>query len=198
MPQRYHSLKDHGLLDSFQHGAIGVVPTDTLYGVVCLASDQEAVKRLYALKQRERKPGTVVAASVKQLIELGFKARYLKAVAHYWPGPISVVIPCIDLSYLHLGVGGVAVRLPRGKEFAKLLSKTGPLLTTSANLPTQPPPASIAKAEAYFTQTVDFYVDGGDLSDRQPSTIIRIVDDAIEVLRQGAGKIDEATGKIIK
>lgn len=173
-------------------GAIAVIPTDTVYGVVARANDQVAVKRLYALKHREHKPGTIIAASIAQLEALGLKRRYLKAVEHYWPGPLSVVIPCgPDLQYLHDGKYSLAVRLPKHAELQQLLEQTGPLLTSSANEPGQPTATTIDEAKEYFHDQVDAYVDGGDLSQNQPSTIIRIVDDAIEVLRQGAIHIDE-------
>lgn len=176
--------------------AIGVTPTDTVYGVVARASDQAAVTRLYELKRREHKPGTLIAASVDQLVELGFKRRYLQAVENFWPGPVSVVVPCIELEYLHQGVGSLAVRIPDKAELLQLLAKTGPLLTSSANQPGKPPATTVAEAQAYFGNGVDFYEDGGNLSGAKPSTVIRVIDDAIEVLRQGAVHIDEQTGKV--
>jgi L-threonylcarbamoyladenylate synthase len=175
-------------------GAIGVIPTDTVYGVVAGANDPEAVERLYRLKKRDKKPGTVIAADLEQLEALGLKHRYLKAVEQFWPGPISVIIPVADpnLKYLHQGAMSLAVRLPKDKELAKLLNKTGPLLTSSANRPGAAPANNLQEARAYFNRSVDFYVDGGDLSKRQPSTIVRIIDDAIDVVRQGAVKVDGA------
>ena len=172
-------------------GVIAVIPTDTVYGVVARAADEVAVSRLYKLKHREHKPGTIIAADIEQLAVLGIKARYLKAVQQFWPGSVSVVIPCADLIYLHAGVGSLAVRIPADPAIHNLLVTTGPLLTSSANQPSKLPAATIAEAKAYFGESVDMYVDGGDLSDRQASTLIRIVDDAIEVLRQGAVKIEE-------
>lgn len=167
---------------------VGVIPTDTVYGLVARAVDQLAVDRLYNLKLREAKPGTIIAANIDQLVELGIKYRYLKAVEQFWPGAISVVIPCADshLAYLHLGKQSLAVRIPADQELRKLLAQTGPLLTSSANHPGEPTAVTVAQAKAYFADKVDFYTDGGDLSNHQPSTIIRIVDDAIEVLRAGA------------
>lgn len=171
--------------------SVGILPTDTVYGLVCRAASQQAVGRLYGLKQRENKPGTVVAASIEQLAGLGLTRRYLKAVEQFWPGAVSVVIPCDgQLAYLHLGVGSLAVRLPDHQELAALLDRTGPLLTTSANRPGLPPANSIQEAQQYFGEGVDFYVSGGDLSGRQPSTVIRVVDDAVEVLRPGGGSYD--------
>lgn len=173
-------------------GAVGVIPTDTVYGLVARASDEQAVQRLYALKHRENKPGTLIAASTEQCVSLGLKARYLKAVEEYWPGAVSVIIPCgPELAYLHQGKYGLAVRIPDHPELLKLLEQTGPLLTSSANHPGEPTADTVDEARAYFGDKVDFYVDGGDLSSHQSSTVIRIVDDAIEILREGAVKIHE-------
>jgi L-threonylcarbamoyladenylate synthase len=179
----------------FNIGAVGVIPTDTLYGIVCRAEDKDAVERLYDLKNREAKPGTLIAAGIQQLESLGLKHRYLKAVEQFWPGSISVVIPVSDLNleYLHQGKMSLAVRIPKDQELLKLLNQTGPLLTSSANHPGKPPASTILEAKTYFGDRVDFYVDGGDLSGRKASTVIRIVDDAVEVLREGAVKIDDAT-----
>lgn len=165
--------------------AVGVIPTDTLYGIVASVKSRIAVERLYKLKSRS-KPGTVIAANIDQLVDMGLKKSYLKAVKNYWPGPISIVIPCGDsLDYLHLGLYGLAVRIPKNKDVHKLLLETGPLLTSSANLPGQPPATNIDMAKAYFDDKVDFYIDGGDLSKKQPSTIIKMIDDEVEILRQG-------------
>lgn len=186
-------LSNTEISEKLQAGAVGVIPTDTVYGLVCSAHNPGAIQRLYALKHREIKPGTVVAASIDQLVQLGIPRRYLKAVEQYWPNPISIVIPTGSmLSELHLGKGSLAVRIPKDETLHNLLSLTGPLLTTSANDPGEPTATTIAKARQYFNDAVDFYVDGGDLKDHAPSTIIRIIDDAVEILRQGAVHISES------
>lgn len=184
----------------FSDGVVGVMPTDTVYGLVARAADVKAIERLYMLKNRNSgaKPGTLLAASIDQLVKLGFKRRYLVAVEHYWPGRISVVVPTGPvLSYLHLGRYSLAVRIPDKSKLVELLNATGPLLTTSANQPGGRPAQSIDEARQYFGSKVDFYVDGGKMLG-QASTVIRIVDDAVEVLRRGSVNIDEETGRIIE
>lgn len=177
-------------------GCVGVIPTDTVYGLVARASDPAAVACLYGLKQREHKPGTVIAASIEQLVDLGLKRRYLVPMERFWPGPISVIIPSGEgLTYLDQGLHSLAVRLPADQLLRQLLAKTGPLLTTSANQPGKPPATTVDEARRAFGDRVDFYEDGGDLTGRQPSTVIRVIDDAIEVVRPGAIAIDEETGK---
>jgi L-threonylcarbamoyladenylate synthase len=182
-----------------QAGAIGVIPTDTVYGVVARATDEAGVARLYVLKNRENKPGTIIAASIDQLVELGIKRRYLTAVEQFWPGAISIIIPSSDpqLAYLHKGKLSLAVRLPANRALQNFLEQTGPLLTTSANLPGESPANTISEAREYFGDKVDFYSDAGDLSGREPSTLIRIVDDAVEIIREGAVKLDEAGRRLI-
>lgn len=166
-------------------GAVGIIPTDTVYGIVARATNHEAVTRLYSLKKGRNRPGTVIATSIEQLVDLGLKKRYLNAVKDIWPAAVSVIIPCDDkLSYLHLGTYGLAVRIPSKEDVAKLLKETGPLLTTSANKTGEPTAINISQAKAYFGDLVDFYVDGGKVTSL-PSTIIRVVDDEVDIIRQG-------------
>ncbi len=192
MTKTLNMLSITEIVAALQHDGVGVLPTDTVYGLVCSAHSPRAIARVYALKQREQKPGTVIAASVEQLVSLGIPLRYLKPVAHFWPNPISVVVPMgPEHAELHMGKYSLACRIPNDAALLKLLEQTGPLLTSSANLTGKPPATNHAEAQAYFCDEVDFYVDGGDLADSKPSTIIRIVDDAIEVLREGAVTVTE-------
>jgi L-threonylcarbamoyladenylate synthase len=173
-------------------GGVGVMPTDTVYGIVALAANESAVARMYALKKREHKPGTVIAANVEQLVALGVPEKYLRKVEKLWPNPLSVEIALGDnLSYLHQETGRQAYRVVADERVRTLLEQTGPLVTSSANQPGESGSVDVSQAEAYFADEVDFYVDGGDLSGRAPSTIIKVSDGGIEVIRQGAVIIDE-------
>lgn len=189
----FTSLDDAQVIDLLSKGKVGVIPTDTIYGLATLASNEEGVTRLYGLKKRDKKLGTFIAADIEQLFSLGLSEPALRAVAHLWPNPVSVVIPTHKgWEYLDLGKGSLAVRIPREARLRTLLQQTGPLVTSSANLFDQPPSNTIQEAQAYFGEAVDFYVDGGDLSGRPPSTIARFLGIRLEVLREGAIIIDEA------
>ena len=171
-------------------GVIAVIPTDTVYGVVARAADPDSVSRLYELKHREGKPGTLVASSIDQLVALGIEQDYLKVAEKFWPGALSVIIPCGPrLAYLHEGVESLAVRIPCDPWLLELLKQTGPLLTSSANLPGNPPATTINQAKDYFGDKVTWYEDGGQVM-REPSTIIKIVNDSVEIVRQGAVQIN--------
>ena len=179
-------------IEILKHGGIGVLPTDTVYGVVAKATKQHAVERLYALKQRERKPGTIVAASVQQLVDLGIAKEFLAGGEKYWPASLSVVLPLEDThAYIHQGIDTVAVRVVADQRLREVLEQTGPLVTSSANHPGMPEATTVQEAINYFGDKVDFYVDGGDLSERTPSTIIRVGKDGTpEIIREGAVKLN--------
>lgn len=90
--------------------------------------------------------------------------------------------------YLHRGIKSLAFRLPKNKNLLKLLKQTGPLIAPSANPEGLPTPETLNQAIAYFGEQVKFYVDGGTLTS-QPSTLIKLENDQVVVLRQGAYKI---------
>ena len=186
----FTDISDPEIIERLQNGEVGVLPSDSVYGLMCVASNPDAVKRLYELKQRENKPGTLIGASIEQFVTLGLDPEYIEAAKKYWPGPVSVVIPCdTRLDYLHLGHNSLAVRIPDNLDLLSLLSKTGVLQTSSANLTGQPVATTITDTQNYFGDNVDFYVDGGDLSSRQATTVLRINNGQVEVLRQGAQQV---------
>ncbi len=174
-----------------KHGGLGVMPTDTVYGVVASALNKEATNRLYSLKEREQKPGTLVASSIDQLRQLGVPEEYFAYLTDLWPGALSVVLPLgNDCAYLHQGVGDIAIRVVADERFKAILEQTGPLITSSANRPGEPGSVNLAEAWDYFHDDVDFYVDGGDLSGKAPSTIVRLSPSGkMTILRQGAVKL---------
>jgi L-threonylcarbamoyladenylate synthase len=174
-----------------KEGGVGVMPTDTVYGLVARAENPQAVARMYTLKDRNHKPGTVIAATTDQLIQLGVSADYIDKVKKWWPNPLSVETPLSEaLAYLHQGTGRQGFRVVADEAIRRILEQTGPLVTSSANHPGKPGSVNVNEAITYFGNRIDFYVDGGDLSDRSPSTIIKISEDgSIEIIRDGAVKL---------
>jgi len=171
-------------------GEVGIILTDTIYGIAARATDQNAVERLYKAKSREKKPGTIIAASVKQLEELGISKDDLQKVAYLWPNPISVVLT-VKPGYLDQGIGSLAVRVVADSSVQATLEQTGPLVTSSANQPGQPESRTIQEAVAYFGDIVDFYADSGPIAPTRPaSTIVRLLSDGtLDTLREGSVSI---------
>ncbi len=180
-----HIVTSQEAADLLASGAVGVMPTDTIYGLVAAAGNEASVERFYALKNREQKPGTLIAASTDQLLSLGVPQSEIDQVAKYWPNPVSAVLTVSGHEYLHQGVGTLAMRVVADETIRALLEQTGPLITSSANQPGKPPATNVDEAITYFGDSVDFYVDGGTVI-AETSTIIRPTAEGVEILRQGS------------
>lgn len=193
MTQHFTSVTDPELVTILASGGVGILPTDTVYGLVGVAANEAAITKLYSLKSRTRQPGTTIAASTGQLVALGFPAASLEIAKTYWPNAVSVEMTTESIpKYLKQGQSHMAARIPADESLRALLDQTGPLMTTSANTPKAPTSRTIDEAVTYFGDAVDFYVDAGNLGDRPPSTIIGIADNGtITVYREGAVSISE-------
>lgn len=175
-------------------GGVGVLPTDTLYGLVGSALSKKAVERIYKLKKRDlRKPLIVLIASLDDLKLFGVKVGIddKKILNRVWPGKVSVVLPCLrrKFYYLHCGTKTIAFRAPAKKSLIKLLEQTGPLVAPSANPEGMLSARTIREAKKYFGDKVDFYVGAGRRLFGKPSTLISIENGQIKVLRKGAATI---------
>lgn len=163
-----------------KNGGIGVIPTDTIYGIVGSALNPKTVERIYTLRKRRKdKPFIILISSLDDLKKFDVKLTkkqedFLKKI---WPNPVSVV--------LH----NLAFRMPKNKKLLELLREAGPLVAPSANLAGAKPAVSIDEAKKYFGERIDFYLDGGRIAS-MPSTLIELHSDgSCNILRQGVFKL---------
>ena len=187
------SLSSKRLVKIIKKIGVGVIPTDTIYGLVGKALSRKIVKRVYKLKQRNpKKPSIILISKIDdlKLFRIKLDKNTKKFLQKYWPGKVSVILPCPykKFSYLHRGTKTLAFRFPDCPELVSLLKKTGPLIAPSANPESEEPAKTIKEAKKYFGEKVDFYVDT-DRLESLPSTLISIKNEKVEVLRQGEIKI---------
>lgn len=167
-----------------QQGGVGILRTDTLYGIVASARSEAAVERVYAIKGRTpTKPPIILIASTDQLLNV-YDSTTLARLKTLWPGKVSVILPAPGApAWLVRSGDSLAYRMPDATELRDLLRRTGPLIAPSANPEGLSPAMSIHEAVAYFGEKVDFYVDGGVVEDDTPSQLYRLLDDGMERLR---------------
>ena len=173
-------------------GGIGVLPTDTIYGLVGCALDRKAVERIYVAKKRApAKPCIVLISEIADLQKFGVApdAATSAVLRKLWPAPVSIILPCdrADFEYLHRGTKTLAFRLPADVGLRELLVGTGPLIAPSANPEGLSPAKTINEARDYFNGNVDFYEQG--TTHEAPSTLVSIVGGKVSVLREGSVSI---------
>lgn len=182
-------LKWDGAGRQLADGQIGVMPSDTIYGIMGQAMNKKVVQRIYDARERDPdKPCVILISSLDDLKLLGVKLGRDEAelTREFWPGKVSVILPCksAKLAYLHRGTRTLAVRLPDKPELIHAIRLAGPLIAPSANPEGLPAAENIAQARKYFGRQADFYLAGKVSS--EPSTLVRLERGKLEVLRQGA------------
>ena len=160
-----------------------LVPTETVYGLVCDAAHEGARAKIYDMKRRPAsKLLTLFFASVQAasdaLPEMPETAK--RFAAAFCPGPVTLIVPDGDAF--------TGFRIPDHPALLRLLSAYGrPLASTSANLSGQPPAHSADEALASLALPPNGVMDGGPISpDSVASTVVRIDRDGVwSILRPG-------------
>jgi len=164
--------KDSEIIKKFIiQGSVFIYPTDTIYGIGCDATNNEAVLRVRSIKQREKKPFSVIVPSKDWIMEnCKVKENDLKLL----PGPYTLIFKlkkkCVAES-VNLGLETLGVRIP-SHWFSKIVKETGiPVVTTSVNLSGQKYMTSIDNLDPAIKEAVDFMVYEGP-KEGKPSEII--------------------------
>ena len=171
-------------------GGIGILPTDTLYGLVGQALEKKTVERIYTVRKRNpKKPLIILISDIKDLSRFGIalSPKEKNIFTTLWQQPVSVIFPCDQKRfwYLHRGSKSLAFRMPKNKWLKAFILKTGPLVAPSANPEGLTPACTMNEAFNYFGDDIDFYLDGGVLN-KKPSTIIRFKKGSFVLERKGA------------
>lgn len=171
-------------------GEIGVMPTDTIYGIVGSALNPDVVENIYRLRRRTSdKPLIVLISDLNDLnhFNILLTKEQKDFLEKNWPNPLSVVLSCQQekFFYLHRGKKSLAFRMPKDKILLGILKRVGPLVAPSVNPEKEKPAETINEAKKYFGNKIAFYVDGGKVESK-PSTIVQLYEDGTRiVLREG-------------
>lgn len=172
-------------------GELVVLPTDTLYGLAADAFNQGATRRVFVAKERSHGvPLPVLVRSPKQLAGLcaDVPVEAERLMAAWWPGPVTLVLPCAPGLMWDLGDAGgtVAVRMPLDDVALAVIRGVGPLAVTSANRSGQPPAATARAALDQLGAAVRHYLDDGPRAGGVASTVVDLTRAAPAILRSGA------------
>lgn len=180
---------------ALRRGGTIVYPTDTLYGLGCLADHPDVVARLRELIDRPPDKGlSVLFHRVEEAKAWSVWTQVAEDLARsFLPGPLTLVLeasPAAPQAVLAAG-GTIGVRHV-DREQTQQLTRVGPLIATSANPHGRSPPETVEEARAYFGEAVDAYVDAGRLVGPS-STVVDARAGQATVIREGPISEDEIT-----
>jgi L-threonylcarbamoyladenylate synthase len=170
-----------------KRGEVIVAPTDTIYGLHAVAANDPAVRKIFAIKGRsEEKPLPVLFSSVEQLEEAGaiLSEEVRETLREIWPAPFTAVVPLLRPIPASAGAATVAARVPSVPWLLRLIERTGPLASTSANRSGLEPVSDPSSLPTELEREVGGLIDAGRVGGR-PSTIVDFTGASPRVLRSG-------------
>ncbi len=168
------------VVKAIKNSGVVVCPTDTVYGLICLANDKKAVEKIYKIKKRPKNKLFPVFVKdikmAKKFVKIGSEQeKFLKKV---WPGAVTVVIEKRKS----------ALRIPQCRFIINVIKKLNrPLVETSANISGKPATTKIKEVLKYFKgrkYQPDLILDGGNLKSAKPSKVIDCTGSAPVILRK--------------
>lgn len=197
-PARPKKKATEYIRESLQNGAVIGYPTDTLYGLGCDLFNIKAIKTLYAMRGlSEKRPLSLIFRDIKDVsnyaVLTDFAFHILKRAL---PGPYTFILNAkrIVPRLLMTSKKEVGVRIPDHPvplALVKLIER--PIINTTARFDGHDAFSDPREMEKQLRNQVSFVIDGGIIVG-EPSTVISLVDDRIEVVREGKGPVSDLFG----
>jgi tRNA threonylcarbamoyl adenosine modification protein (Sua5/YciO/YrdC/YwlC family) len=180
-------------VEVLQDGGVIIYPTDTVYGLGCALSNKRGIDRIYEIKRRSRKrPLSFVCADLKDISRYARVSDFAyKTMKRLLPGPYTFILEASRLVPKTILPKRLAtgIRVPDNQICISLVRELGqPIISTSVSTEDGEVLSNPVEIKDKFGHTVDMIIDGGILVS-EPSSIISLVDDTIEIVREGKGDV---------
>ena len=166
----------------FLSGEVGILPTETVYGLMGLRDNPGVTERIYTIKQRDHsRKFQILIPSLDYLhrFDIPLSPILQHLATRFWPGPLTLVLR--DRKGEDIGL-----RIPNDRFLIAVLAKMEkPLVATSANVSGGDPGKSLANDFSDLAFPPDFIVTG-DVGIGRPSTVLRVNGNKVEIIREGA------------
>lgn len=179
------------VVDCLRRGGVIIYPTDTTYGIGCDIFNRKGVKKIFQIKQRDaRKPFSFICSDLAEISNYAQVSNFaFKIMKRHLPGPYTFVLDATKIvpDSLSTKQKSVGVRIPANAICQAIVSELGhPLVTTSSNISGKETPQDPSIIHDLMGRMVDMVIDGG-IAMKEASTVISLVNDQVDILRQGSG-----------
>ena len=179
--------------DTLKGGGIIAYPTDTHYGIGCDIMNKKAIERIYQIKQRNKnKPFSFICSGLKNISRYAKVSNYAyRTMKRLLPGPYTFIlegskqVPKMMLTKRKTA----GIRVPDNRICIDLIRQLGnPIISTSASLPNTDVLQDPSLIHEHLNSRLDLVIDGGPVPGR-PSSVISLIHDEPQVLREGLGDV---------
>lgn len=185
----YEKIKDAS--EAIKQGKLVLFPTETVYGIGANALDESAVKKIYEAKGRASDNPLIAHISnlemLKKLVkEVGNIEK--KLIENFWPGPLTIIFNKTEIvpNIITAGLETVAIRMPSNEIARNLIeySET-PIAAPSANISGKPSGTLVEDILQELDGKVEYIIDGGKVDIGLESTVLRVIENKVHILRPG-------------
>lgn len=187
--KNYEELKAPA--EAIREGKLVLFPTETVYGIGANALDEQAVKKIYIAKGRASdNPLIAHIANVEMLEELVEEIGEIekKLIKNFWPGPLTIVFKKKNIvpDIITGGLDTVAIRMPSNEVAKKLIQYSKcPIAAPSANISGKPSGTIVEDIIEELDGKVEYVINGGKVDIGVESTVVRVVNGTVHILRPG-------------
>lgn len=181
------------VVDILKKGGVIAYPTDTYYGIGCDIMNKKAIEKIYLLKQRDKnRPFSFICSGLKNISDYAKVSNYAyKTMKRLLPGPYTFVLEGSKLvpKIMLTNRKTAGIRVPNNKICLALVEELGnPVITTSATMPDGIVFDNPSLINEYYNTRISLVIDGGPVAG-QPSSVVSLINDIPEVIRQGIGDV---------
>jgi len=180
-------------VDVLRGGGIIIYPTDTVYGLGCDLSNKKGIEKIYEIKKRNKKqPLSFICSDLKHISQYAKVTDYAyKTMKRLLPGAYTFILEASRLvpKIILPKRPTTGIRVPDNNICLAMVRELGqPIISTSVKTAEGEDMGNPYIIEEYWSKLVDLIIDGGNIIP-EPSSVISLVDDNIEVLRIGKGDV---------
>lgn len=182
---------ENDIIKTLKDGKLVIMPTDTIYGIIGDATNEDVINKVYEVKERPHdKPLLILVSNFSMLHELvtEIPKETEKIIKKFWPGPLTILFKKSSKvsDTLTANSSLVAIRMPNDKRLLNIMNRLNrPLISTSANISSHNAITNPNQLEEKMKEKIDLIVDEGTVNN-EASTLITIVNGKIEILREGS------------
>lgn len=183
------------VINTLKNNGVVIFPTETVYGIGGNALSCEVIDRVYEIKERPREKAiNILVKDINDIEKYTLITSELerKIINKYMPGAITIILKKKDNKFSGFTYSDtIGIRIPNNDIILRILNEIDfPLIASSANISGRPSGVDTGQLKEDFLDKVDIIIDGGNPELSISSTIVKVVDEKIEIIRQGSLEVD--------